>query len=116
MVLLEQHAASSQTWRQLHELSSRAPPLSLRGKDGSRGRNLRQCLSWVEWSRIYILTAIKYCEEDLAAEPEQVGEPAPRSPRKQPGDHELPECLTAVLLKIRLPRQALGFPPRLTTW
>ena len=64
----------------------------------------------------HILTAIKYCEEDLAAEPEQVGEAAPRSPRKQPGDHDLPECLTAVVLKIRLPRQSLGFPPRLTTW
>ena len=63
----------------------------------------------------YILTAIKYCEKDSAAEPEQAGELAPRSLRKQLGDHDLPERLTAVLLKIRLPRQALGFPPRLTT-
>ena len=52
MVLLEQHAASSQTWRWLHEPPSRAPPLSLHGKDGPRGRSLRQCSSWVEWSRI----------------------------------------------------------------
>ena len=43
----------------------------------------------------HILTAIKYFEEDPAAEPEQVGEPAPRSLRKQLGDHDLPECLSS---------------------
>lgn len=43
----------------------------------------------------HILAAIKYCEDDSAAEPEQVGGPAPRSRRKQLGDHDLPECLSS---------------------
>ena len=43
---------------------------------------------------LHILTAIKYCE-DLAAEPDQDGEFAPRSLRKPLEDHDLPECLSS---------------------
>ena len=43
----------------------------------------------------HILAAIKYCEDDSAAEPEQAGGPAPRSRRKQLGDRDLPECLSS---------------------